>query len=148
VASDAQCMQMEELTSPWPFLASLRSRRHVSCSAEMHTRPKSLGMRQRVARGDRASSRLWGSSVQASRRACRGLAWIRSASAAACLLVAGPAVSAQLTLDWTDNATNESGARIERRLSPSGTYSEIATVGPNVTTFADTTVTAGQFTPW
>jgi hypothetical protein len=55
-----------------------------------------------------------------------------------------PALAAQLTLTWTDNASNESGFRVERRLNPRGSYSEIATLGPNVTTYADTTVTAGQ----
>jgi hypothetical protein len=53
-------------------------------------------------------------------------------------------MAAQLTLTWTDNAANESGSRIERRLQGSGTYTEIDTVGANVTTYLDTTVDAGQ----
>ena len=62
------------------------------------------------------------------------------------VLVAGHATAAQLTLTWTDNASNETGPRIERRLAPpaAGTYDEIATVGANVTSYLDTTVTAGQ----
>jgi PKD repeat protein len=41
----------------------------------------------------------------------------------------------QVTLKWTDNAGNESGFKIER--SADGvTFTEIATVGPNVVTFA------------
>ena len=60
-----------------------------------------------------------------------------------CTLVT-PAVAAQLTLTWTDNANDEFGSRIERRLSPAGSYSEITTVGVNVTTYLDTTVAAGQ----
>ena len=82
--------------------------------------------------------------METHRQARRGLAWARSVSAAVCLMLAGSAVSGPLTLSWTDNAMNESGSRIERRLSPSGTYSEIATVGPNVTAYSDETVTGGQ----
>ena len=36
--------------------------------------------------------------------------------------------------------------RTERRLNPAGSYSEIATLGPDVTSQADTTVAAGQVT--
>ncbi|HEX2501704.1 MAG TPA: hypothetical protein VHO73_09610, partial [Methylomirabilota bacterium] len=63
---------------------------------------------------------------------------IRPASVALALLLATPAVAAQLTLNWNDNASNESGFRIERRANPSGTYSQVATVGLNVTTYVDT----------
>jgi Calx-beta domain-containing protein/CARDB protein len=67
----------------------------------------------------------------------------------ACILVllcglVAPAEAAQLTLGWADNASDESGSRIERRLNPGGSYSEIATVGANVTSYTDTTVAAGQ----
>jgi hypothetical protein len=70
--------------------------------------------------------------------------WIRLVVAIVWLTAAAPALAAQLTLTWTDNASNESGFRVERRLNPAGSYSEIRTLGPNVTTYADTTVTAGQ----
>ncbi|MBL9175943.1 MAG: metallophosphoesterase [Verrucomicrobiales bacterium] len=44
----------------------------------------------------------------------------------------------QVTLVWTDNATNESGFRLER--SPNGTdWTGIATVGPNSTGYSDVT---------
>jgi hypothetical protein len=38
----------------------------------------------------------------------------------ASLLVAGPSLAAQFSLTWTDNATNESGTRIERSSEPPG----------------------------
>lgn len=49
--------------------------------------------------------------------------------------------SAALTLSWTDNANNETGFRIERKTGAGGTYAEIATVGPNVTSYPDTGLT-------
>ena len=42
-----------------------------------------------------------------------------------------------INLSWTDNATNEDNVRIERSLGGAGTWAEIATVGPNVTTYGD-----------
>jgi len=58
--------------------------------------------------------------------------WIRLTAAIVCLMAATPGIAAQLTLTWTDNADNESGSRIERRNSPSGGYSELATIGANI----------------
>jgi predicted phage tail protein len=56
-------------------------------------------------------------------------------------LTANAASSSQINLSWTDNASDESGFRIER--SPDGTtFAEITTVGANVTTFADVGLTA------
>jgi hypothetical protein len=65
-------------------------------------------------------------------------------AAIAILWLAGPAAGAQLGLQWTDNADNETGFRVERGPSSSGAFAEIATVGTNVTTYSDTTVTSGQ----
>ncbi|MCH7962842.1 MAG: phytase [Bacteroidetes bacterium] len=48
----------------------------------------------------------------------------------------------QIDLSWTDNSSNEDGFRIERKLGPGGVYTEIATVGANVTTYQDTGRTA------
>jgi hypothetical protein len=39
-------------------------------------------------------------------------------------------------LGWADNSNNETGFKIERKLSGSSTYTQIATVGPNVTVYA------------
>jgi fibronectin type 3 domain-containing protein len=47
------------------------------------------------------------------------------------------------TLNWSDNATNETGFFVERRTS-GGAWSTIATVLANVTSFADGSVVAGE----
>jgi len=47
----------------------------------------------------------------------------------------------QINLSWTDNSGNESGFRIERCKNPNCTnFTQIAQIGANVNTFADTTV--------
>jgi calcineurin-like phosphoesterase family protein/purple acid phosphatase-like protein/fibronectin type III domain protein len=52
-------------------------------------------------------------------------------------LTATPVSKSQINLNWTDNADDEVGFRIER--STDGTsFTQIGTVGPNVTTFAST----------
>jgi Divergent InlB B-repeat domain len=45
--------------------------------------------------------------------------------------------AAQLTLTWTDNAKNESGLRVERRIGNSGSYSALASLPPNTNTYVD-----------
>ena len=56
-------------------------------------------------------------------------------------LTASAVSSSQINLSWRDNASDEAGFRIER--SPDGTaFAEIATVGANVTTYANTGMTA------
>lgn len=47
-----------------------------------------------------------------------------------------------LTLTWRDNATNETGYRLQRRLA-GGSFAVIATLGAGVTTFNDTGLTPG-----
>jgi hypothetical protein len=44
----------------------------------------------------------------------------------------------QITLTWTDNSADENGFKIERKLSSAATYTQIATVGANVTTYLST----------
>ena len=44
--------------------------------------------------------------------------------------------SSQIDLSWTDNATNEDGFKIERKTG-AGSFSQIATVGANVTNYSD-----------
>src|SRR3990170_4456443 len=46
-------------------------------------------------------------------------------------------LAAQLTLSWTDNSTSEDGFNIERRTGSSTTFTQIATVGANVTSYVD-----------
>ncbi|MGH9203500.1 MAG: fibronectin type III domain-containing protein, partial [Vicinamibacterales bacterium] len=56
-------------------------------------------------------------------------------------LTANAVSSSQIDLNWADNASNESGFRIER--STDGTnFTEIGTAGPNVTTYASTSLNA------
>jgi hypothetical protein len=51
--------------------------------------------------------------------------------------------AAQLQLTWIDNSTNEDGFGIERKTGTSGTYSQIATVAANATSYTDTTLLDG-----
>ena len=46
--------------------------------------------------------------------------------------------SKTVTVTWTTNSTNESGFKIKRSTSTTGTFSQVGTVGAGVTTFADT----------
>ena len=60
-------------------------------------------------------------------------------------LTAAKISNSQITLSWADNSNNATGFKIERKLGAGGTYSEIATVGANVTGYpnaglADATV--------
>jgi hypothetical protein len=53
------------------------------------------------------------------------------------ILVPASGVAAVLHLTWVDNATNEDGSIIERRAGASGTFTELARVGPGVTLYND-----------
>jgi hypothetical protein len=61
-------------------------------------------------------------------------------------LTANASACNQIDLAWTDNADNETGFTIERSTDGSN-FSELDTVGANVTTYSDTTV-AGSTTYW
>jgi Chitobiase/beta-hexosaminidase C-terminal domain len=50
---------------------------------------------------------------------------------------------AQLTLTWQDNSTNESNFGVERKTGTNGTYTQIALIAANITSYVDTTVTHG-----
>jgi hypothetical protein len=52
-------------------------------------------------------------------------------------LVATAISSSQIKLSWTDNSNNESGFKIERKTSTSYMYLQIATLGPNITSFSN-----------
>ena len=56
-------------------------------------------------------------------------------------LIATALSSSRIDLAWTDNSTNESGFAIERA-SGTGSFSSIASVGANVTTYTNTGLTA------
>jgi hypothetical protein len=45
-----------------------------------------------------------------------------------------------VNLHWTDNATNETGFRVDRKSSAAGVWSEIGTTGANDTSYTDNTV--------
>jgi subtilisin family serine protease len=53
-------------------------------------------------------------------------------------LSAAPVSDSRINLSWTDSSNAESGFRIERKQGSGGTYSEIATVSENVTTYGNT----------
>ena len=56
-------------------------------------------------------------------------------------LTATAVSKSQINLSWTDNATNETGYMIERAPDVNGspgTFAQIATVGPNATTYSNT----------
>jgi large repetitive protein len=57
-------------------------------------------------------------------------------------LIATAASGTTVNLSWTDNSSNETGFRIERKFGMSGTYAEIATAPADTTVYTDTTVTA------
>jgi hypothetical protein len=48
--------------------------------------------------------------------------------------------AASFQVSWTDNSQDEDGFSIERKLDPNGTYEVIATVGPNVTSYSDSSL--------
>src|SRR5439155_8020185 len=59
-------------------------------------------------------------------------------------LTATAVSGSQINLAWQDLSSNEDGFRIERCAAAGcATFVEIATVGPNVTAYANTGLTAG-----
>ena len=50
----------------------------------------------------------------------------------------GVAHPAELNLTWQDNSTNEEGFKIERRQGLTGTFSQLTTVGVNVSSYVNT----------
>lgn len=52
-------------------------------------------------------------------------------------LVAITISASQIDLSWTDNSTDETGFKIERKTGATGKYSRIATVGANATTYSN-----------
>jgi hypothetical protein len=66
-----------------------------------------------------------------------------SEPAAASALGTSGVTSTQITLGWTDNASNETGFKIERQTGGLGAYTVIATVPANATTYTDYGLAAG-----
>jgi subtilisin family serine protease len=48
--------------------------------------------------------------------------------------------SASIDLSWTDNSSNESGFKIERKTIENGLFSELASVGADITTYGDSNI--------
>lgn len=65
-----------------------------------------------------------------------------TAPAAPTSLTAQAASSSQINLSWQDNSGNEQGFKIERKTGAAGTWSQIATVGANITTYQSVGLTA------
>jgi hypothetical protein len=57
-------------------------------------------------------------------------------------LTANVASSTQINLFWSDNATNETEYRLERRLASGGAFVQIATLPANATSYSNTGLTA------
>jgi len=57
-------------------------------------------------------------------------------------LSATTASSSEIDLSWTDNSSNESGFKIERKTESGGAYAEIDTVGAGVISYSSTGLTA------
>jgi hypothetical protein len=53
-------------------------------------------------------------------------------------LAASAVSKTEIDLSWADNANNETGFKIERSTRNNSSFSEIATVGANVTSYSDT----------
>ena len=59
------------------------------------------------------------------------------------LLGSGEAIGAQLTASWVDNSKGVATTRIERRLGTGTVFSAVADVPPGVTTYVDSSLSAG-----
>jgi titin len=57
-------------------------------------------------------------------------------------LTAAAASNKQINLAWLDNASNEDGFKIERKVGSTGSYAEVATLNANVTSYADNNLAA------
>src|SRR5262245_772157 len=55
----------------------------------------------------------------------------------------GEANAAQLHTIWTDNANNEDGFEIERKIGENGTFGQIAIVGANLNLYTDDNLIPG-----
>jgi hypothetical protein len=76
-----------------------------------------------------------------------GVSWVPAGSAtpapaAPSNLKAAAASSTQINLTWTDNASNETGFKIERKTGSGGTWAQVATAGANATSWSNTGLSA------
>jgi hypothetical protein len=54
------------------------------------------------------------------------------------------ATPSSLTLNWQDMSTDETGFAVERKLGSAGTYSQVTSVGSNITSYNDTSLVKGS----
>jgi hypothetical protein len=54
------------------------------------------------------------------------------------------ATPSSLTLNWQDMSTDETGFAVERKLGSAGTYSQVTSVGANITSYNDTSLVKGS----
>ena len=69
--------------------------------------------------------------------------WFLLLALSALSVSASESFAAQLQLSWTDNSTTKIGFKIDRKTGTSGTFAHIASVGAGITSYTDSTVTAG-----
>jgi PKD repeat protein len=55
-------------------------------------------------------------------------------------LTATPISSSKIRINWTDNSNIETGFKVERKTGSSGTWSQIAIVGANITTYTNSSL--------
>lgn len=81
-----------------------------------------------------------------SARVINNITWVQPAGtpkpAAPSALTANATSATQINLAWTDNASNETGFKIERKTGAAGTWSQIATTGANVKIYSNTGLAA------
>ncbi|MBN1673001.1 MAG: lamin tail domain-containing protein [Kiritimatiellae bacterium] len=58
-------------------------------------------------------------------------------------LTASAASSSRINLAWRDNSNNETGFKLDRRMSGASSWDRVATLGANVSTYADSGLPAG-----
>src|SRR3982751_6980381 len=68
---------------------------------------------------------------------------VRAVVVSAVLLSATSAAAAQLTATWTDNSGGIAATQIDRKLQTDASFASLATVGPGVAIYVDSTVTQG-----
>ncbi|MCL5022136.1 MAG: fibronectin type III domain-containing protein [Nitrospirae bacterium] len=66
---------------------------------------------------------------------------VQGAPAAPSNLTINAVTSNQIVFSWADNSTDETGFKIERKTGSGGTYSQIALVGSNTTSYPDSGLT-------
>ena len=85
-----------------------------------------------------------GTFILASSAMVKAAAFMTNYNASAVASAAFTILSSSLTLSWQDMSTNETGFAVERKLGSAGSYSQIATVAANLTTYTDTSVVSGS----